>query len=132
MPKEIDTALQQATQGLLYQSETDAPFEIIHWPNGAASLDPKTVLKLSGHKPKDPVETMSVDEFFKPLTDVQAWFGKEEKAAAQKYRQLREVIQQQLNNPEVFKVGKIQVDVFIVGRSPQGHWAGLKTKAVET
>ena len=132
MPNEIDAVLQEAIRGLLYQSETDAPFEVFHWPDGATSLDPKTVLKLSGHKPKDPVETLSVGEFFKPLTEEQSWFGATEKAAARKYRQLQEVIQQHLSHRQVFRVGKIKVDIFIVGKSAQGYWAGVKTKAVET
>ena len=132
MPNDIDTALEQAIQGLLYMSETDAPFEIIHWPDEAAGLDAKRVRQLSGHKPKDPVRTTSVDDFFKPLTDYQAWFGAAEKATAQKYRKLQNVIQQHLADPQVFRVGKIQIDIFIVGRSSQGDWAGVKTRAVET
>ena len=69
MPDEIDNDLGQAIEGLLYMSETDASFEIVHWPDGAATLDAKQVLKLSRHKAKDPVQTLSVDDFFKPLTD---------------------------------------------------------------
>lgn len=132
MPNKIDTDLEQAIQGLLYMSETDAPFEIIHWPDGTASLDAKQVLRLSGHKPKDPVRITSVDDFFKPLTDYQAWFGAAEKETAQKYRNLHEVIQQNLTDTKVFRVGKIQIDIFIVGKSDQGDWAGVKTRAVET
>lgn len=132
MPNEIDTDLQQAIQGLLYTSETDAPFEIIHWPDGTTGLDAKRVLQLSGHKPKDPVRITSMDDFFKPLTDFQAWFGKEEKETAQKFRKLRDVIEKNLNDTKVFRAGKIQIDIFIVGKSAQGDWTGVKTRAVET
>lgn len=132
MPNEIDSALQPAIQDLLYMSETDAPFEIIHWPEGATGLDAKKVLQLSGHKPKDPVQTISLEDFFKPLTDYQSWFGAAEKATAQKYRKLQNVIQQHLSDPQVFRVGKIQIDIFVMGRSSQGDWAGVKTRAVET
>ena len=132
MPNEIDSALQPVIQNLLYMSETDAPFEIIHWPDGAAGLDAKKVLQLSGHKPKDPVQTISLEDFFKPLTDYQSWFGAAEKATAQKYRKLQDVIQQHLSDPQIFRVGKIQIDIFVVGRSSQGDWAGVKTRAVET
>lgn len=132
MPNDIDIALKEATKGLLYTSETDAPFEIVHWPAEGDSLDAKKVLQLSGHQPNAPVETMSVDEFFKDLTKNQSWFGAEEKAAAKKYQKLQAVIQQQLTDPQVYRVGEIQIDIFIVGRSAQGDWAGVKTKAVET
>ena len=131
MPDEIDTDLQQAIQGLRYVSETNAPFEVVHWPNGTR-LDASRVCQLSGHKAGDPVRITNVDEFFTPLTDYQAWFGAMEKAEAQKYCELRDVIRQRLSNPRVFRVGEIEIDIFVIGRSDQGDWAGVKTRAVET
>ena len=68
MPNDFENQLRAAIKGLLYTSETDAPFEIVHWRNGGESLDEKKVLQLSGHKPNDEVETMSIEEFFKDLT----------------------------------------------------------------
>lgn len=130
MPSDIEKDLQKAIQGLLYPSETDASFEIVHWQDGE-NLDPKKVLQLSGHKPKDLVEIQSVEDFFKPLTDVQTWFGTEEKATAKKFGQLEAIIKQ-LKNPQVFKIGKIQIDIYVVGKSPTGDWVGVKTSAVET
>jgi hypothetical protein len=132
MPNEIETALQQATKGLLYESETDAPFEVFHWPDKAPSLDAKKVLQLSGHKPKDPVQVLALDDFFKNLTEEQSWQGAEEKADVRKYRNLLGIIKEKLSDPQVFRVGRIQVDIFIVGKTPQGDWMGVKTKAVET
>ena len=132
MPSEIDAVLQGAIQGLLHVSETDAAFEVFHWPGGSATLDATTLLQLSGHKPNAPVQTLSLADFFKPLTEFQGWFGPKEKAAANKYGVVQSLIEQHLSNPQVFRVGKINVDIFIVGKTVQGDWAGIKTKAVET
>jgi hypothetical protein len=32
----------------------------------------------------------------------------------------------------VFKVGRVNLDVYVVGRTKEGDWAGVQTKAVET
>jgi len=32
----------------------------------------------------------------------------------------------------VFRVGKVKVDVFVVGKTADGDWAGLRTTSVET
>jgi len=132
MPGDIDNALKEATKGLLYTSETDAPFEVVHWPADGDVLDAKKVLQLSGHPLNERVERMSIDEFFEELIKTRSWFGAEEKAAAKKYQQLLAVIQQQLTGAQVFRVGEIQIDIFIVGKTAQGDWAGVQTKAVET
>jgi Nuclease A inhibitor-like protein len=49
-----------------------------------------------------------------------------------RYRRLLEVIRQNLSDVNVFKVGQRRVSVFIVARTDEGDWAGLKTTAVET
>ena len=131
MPNDIENQLRAAIKGLLYTSETDAPFEIVHWRNGGESMDEKKVLLLSGHKPNDAVETMSIEEFFKDLTTNQSWYGAEEKAAAKKYVQLKSILEQ-LKNPQVFKLDSIRIDIYIIGQDAKGDWVGVKTKAVET
>lgn len=132
MPDDTESALQQAIKGLQYMSETDAPFEVIHWPDTSSTLDARKVLELSGHKPKDPVQNMSVEDFFKPLIETRSWHGAAEKADVRKYQELLGVIKTKLSDPQVFRVGNIQIDIFVVGKTPQGDWMGVKTKAVET
>ena len=45
---------------------------------------------------------------------------------------LAKVIEENLSDVRVFKVGEVNIDVYIVGRTKQGDWVGLHTKAVET
>lgn len=131
MPNDIENRLRAAIKGLLYTSETDAPFEIIHWAKGGETLDEKKVLQLSGHKPNDEVETMGIEDFFKDLTSNQSWYGAKEKAATKKYAQLKSILQQ-FKHPQVFKIGSIRIDIYILGQDSEGDWVGVKTKAVET
>ena len=47
-------------------------------------------------------------------------------------RTLQKVVGEQLSGVKVFRFGDVDVDVYLVGTTKGGEWAGLKTKAVET
>lgn len=129
---EVLNALREATQGLLYMSESDEPFAVVHWKGDGKSLDSKKLLALSGHKPGAPVQAVLLDDFFKDLTTERDWYGKEEKEDVQRYRHLLTVIKANLPEAKVFRIGKINVDLYIVGQTRDGDWVGVKTAAVET
>jgi protoporphyrinogen oxidase len=132
MPTTIVSALKKATKGLTYQSETDAPFEAFLWKQPGEDITRKQVLQLAGKEKARPVKELSLDEFFQDLTADQDWHGKEEKAAVKKYRNLEKVLRAELADVKVFKVGAPQVDIYLVGKTKQGDWAGVRTSAVET
>lgn len=119
-------ALKQATEGLLYMSESDEPFETVHLEAG------KEIIEHVRPKADIPVQEMSLHRFFKDLTEDKAWHGEEEKRTVKRYRDLFRAINEHLSQVRVMRVGKIQVDIYIVGRTKDGNWAGVKTKAVET
>lgn len=124
-------ALRQAADGLTYQSETDAPWEVFNWPTaGEPTAD--EVRKQGRHPKTAPVVEQIVAEFFTPLTENQDWYGDEEKAIAEKYRSLLAVVRKQLVSPKVFRFGERTVVVYIVGKVKDSGLAGLKTTAVET
>ena len=50
MTDSIAAQLQQASEGLLFGSETDAPFEVIHWQT-QEQLTPAKLLQLTNHRP---------------------------------------------------------------------------------
>ncbi len=125
-------ALQRAVQGLLYTSESDAPFAVIQWPDCPAPLTPEEVLTRAGREPNAPVTQQSMEAFFQPLTADQAWYGEKDRAAAQRYRQLRALLEQHLRDAQVFRVGKVEVTVYIIGHTADGQCVGLRTTAVET
>lgn len=123
-------ALEKASEGLLYQSESDEPFTTFKW-KADGELTAAAVLKCARKPAKTPVEEVPLADFFKDLTTDQDWYGEEEKATAEQYRGLLKAVKQNLADAKVFKVGKTKVSVFIVGKT-DGDWAGLKTTAVET
>ena len=92
-PSETARALEQAAHGLTYQSETDAPWVLVNWPQARGVPTPAGVRDAGHHKPDAPTAEQSVDEFFGPLVEEQDWFDDEEKAADQIARSaVREVL----------------------------------------
>ena len=124
-------ALKKASKGLLFRSETDAPFEQFEWPGQEGKPDKARVLELAGLPADTTVKTKSLDAFFKDATREEAWHDDQEKAEVQRFKQLVRAIQDNLSDVKVFLAGGTEKDVFIVGRAGDG-WAGLKTKVVET
>ena len=50
MTDSITAQLNQASEGLLFLSESDAPFEVINWP-AQGELTPVKLLQLTNHRP---------------------------------------------------------------------------------
>jgi hypothetical protein len=125
-------ALKKASLGLLFPSETDAPFEAFSWEGEQGKPDKARVLELAGLPASTPVRTKSLDAFFKDATEEQDWHDEEEKAEVQRFRQLVRTLKETLADVKVFLVGKrSEKDAYIVGKADAG-WAGLKTKVVQT
>src|SRR5262245_21492993 len=92
-------ALKDASEGLLYESETDEPFTVFQG-KADGELTKDKVLKRARKGPKTPVEDLSLPDFFQDLTD-------------EPYRKLRQVIEKNLSGVKVFKVGERNLSVFI-------------------
>ena len=125
-------ALQVATEGLLWISEIDAPFEIVQWQNLSIPFVNEQLLKLTGHSGDTSVEVIEVDDFFSAATEEQDWFGDEEKAIAKRYQEVVSALKQHLNQLKVYRMGDINIDIYIVGITESGEMIGLATQAVET
>ena len=132
MPDETLSLLQEAIQHLLYMSESDAPFEVVHWENGRGPLDRKQVLALTGYEENTPIKEITLHDFFKDLIQKKSWYGEIERETMRQYQRLFAVIQQRLTDVKVFFLGKVRVEIYIVGRSADGDWVGVKTTAIET
>jgi hypothetical protein len=119
-PPEVN-ALREATAGLEYPSESDAPFDVFRWPGGGGSAREAVAAHAGARK----IEEVTVDEFFQQLE------GSED---ADRFRQLRRVLESQLSGLKIFRVGagEVKVDVYLVGRARSGDWVGLHTVSVET
>lgn len=126
------TALQNLTEGLLWMSEIDAPLEIIHWQRVGENLTADQVLQQTGHSVNSAIATEDFDEFFSDVLQDKKWFGEEEQATTARYRKLVAFLKQHLQHLTVYRVGEVEVDLYIVGTVTDEEWVGLSTKASET
>ncbi len=116
--KELTTA----SKGLLFPSETDAPFEAFAWP-GAASPPNETAVRANcGAATDAPVEQLTLAELTRTIPSENR----------DDYAPLFAVLRNKLKGVTVFKVGAVNIDVYIVGRTADGQYVGVKTQVVET
>lgn len=128
-PETLAERIEKAARGLYYISETDA--EIAAFVGEKASVaDAETLLRQI--KSIEPVEERDFEDFFRRLTEMREWFGEEETRNANKFNDLKHLLEENLRELKVFKVGKIEIDVFVVGLDKENVLTGIHTKAVET
>ena len=121
-------------QGLVYLSESDAPFSFRALPEWQGTDAPLVdeLRPLLGIPEKTPVKSLKINAFFKPLTARFDWFGKEEEAMAVKFDSLKEWLSGQLSDLTVFKAGKREIDYFLLGKTIDNQWVCISTHATET
>jgi hypothetical protein len=118
----------QLSEGLLYMSETDAPLTYYEldlersqqWPPSTAGH----FLRLIGEAPEAHVEELAPEKFFRDLRPGNE--DHEDQVAA-----LRRAMTEELKNLEGFRVGEIQIKIFVLG-SDDGRVVGLQTLSIET
>lgn len=125
--------LEQASVGLLFPSESDAPFTPYGLPV-PEGVEPTAASLLEAERlPGDtPVETITLGELFDPFVAADPGGSAEDLAEAARYRDLVELLSHELTRLRVYRVGKTDIDVYILGQDACGAWLGLKTHVVET
>lgn len=122
--------LQAAIEGLQWMSESDFPFEVVHWSQ-TAELTPDLLLKLTDHAPETPMQTEAIEAFFEWAIQPQDWHRPEEAAAVERYKSLLQLLQTHLQTPQVYRLGEVNVEIYILGKTDE-ELVGVKTQAVET
>lgn len=127
----LSEKIRKVSEGLYYISETDA--EILPFAGTKAeAVTKENLLSQTGNAPDMPVEERDFTEFFARLTKIQDWFGDEEKRTAARFVELKKLLEENLKDLKMFKVGRIQIDIYVVGLDAEENLIGIKTKAVET
>jgi histidine triad (HIT) family protein len=122
--------LQSLSDGLLFLSESDYPFELVYYPQPPETQDLASLLPQwlgLGVESKVMVEELSY--FFQHHTSTDLDFVDEEKA--QQFRELQTFLEENLPEVQVYRVGIRRITAFILGRTAGGDVVGLKTTKVE-
>jgi Nuclease A inhibitor-like protein len=125
-------SLKAIAEGLTWMSESDYPFEVSQLPDRANPLNTEELLQLTGHDADAPVEEISIKNFFAPVIQPQDWHEEADKQRMQRFQTLLQWIEQHLSDVKVYRVGTIEIDVYIIGKTESGAWISLSTKAIET
>jgi hypothetical protein len=114
--------LNAAVKGLLFPSETDAEVKAFAWPGGDGPPTEAVVRANAKVKKDTPVQQL-------PLIELARTIPEESRGD---FLPLFGLIAHHLSGTTVFKVGEVNMDVYIVGLTTDGQYAGVKTEVVET
>jgi hypothetical protein len=123
--------LKAASDGLLFPSETDAAFTEFLW-QGLHDITADKLLVITRNKVGTPVEEITLSHFFDGVTHEADWMAEDEIEEVRRFQDLKSAILDLLTDVRVFRVGAMDVDVYIVGKTASGECAGLSTQVVET
>lgn len=129
--EQILAELRASSEGLFYMSESDYPFETVRW-DGTAELSPEYLRAASGEAANARVEVRSLDDFFRVATSEASWKREPELALAKRFQNLVRVLRENLADVKAHRIGKTNMAVYVVGKSPSGNWLGVSTRVVET
>ena len=122
--------LKAACEDLLWRSETDSPFEVVVFPS---DQQPFRVAQLFNRYPEGtPINIVSLDDFFSQATVERAWFDSRELAMVKRYQNLRDLLETTLENLTIYRIGHVEIDVYLIGKTEDEQVLGVKTKIVET
>ena len=129
--EQLYAELKEATRGLLFMSESDYPFEVVRW-EGVEEMSPEYLRAVAAEDATARVEERTITDFFRVAAGEQEWKGEAELALARRYQSLIRLFEENLKEVKVYRVGEIDIGVYVLGRSEEGNWLGVSTRAVET
>jgi hypothetical protein len=125
--------IERAAEGLVYTSESDRPFEFVFLP-GAGDVPPgaRAFAALLGAPADAPAEERALDDFFARHAETADPYDVQAQRVRPRYEALRELLRRELRGTTVHRVGRVEVECWIVGGDGRGNLAGVRTVAIET
>jgi hypothetical protein len=126
--------LEEAAAELVYSSESDHPFEFVSFAADGVEepLTPARFAALVGAPAAAPAGQTTLDRFLQHHIEASDPWDTRAQQIRPRYERLKALLQQELRDVRVFRVGEIQVRCYLVGWDGRGHLTGLATTAVET
>ena len=123
--------IKEVSKDLFYLSEIDT--EVFPFVGEECVLVNKENLLFQIQATSDlKIQEISFEEFFENLIKIEEWFEKEEIENAERFTKLKKLLEENLEDLKVFKVGKVDMDIFVVGLNKEKFLMGVQTKAIET
>lgn len=126
------SALRKLTRGLLYMSESDETFEVVHLDKPSDAFGAAEACLVTNRPAGCRVQEQNPEEFFGELAQDRDWHGESEIKDVRRYLDLWHYFTDYLDEATVFRFGEIEVNIVIVGQAADGRRVGVKTRAIET
>jgi hypothetical protein len=125
--------LKALTKGLTFQSESDYPVLPFEQPaKGRKALIAQTIDAAMKGAAGAPISEVDFDTFFATATEKQDWQSPDEQQQVKRFQALVKYLKDNLSEIKVYKLGDTEADVYVIGLTASGSFAGVKTKVVET
>lgn len=128
---ELQSTLADAVLNMTYMSESDYPLSVVSYAGKGAPTVSK-LLSLTNTPAGAVVEQRSFADLMDQLGEVYDPADPYAVEYAARWNALREVLEENLTDMTVIRIGEIQIDVYIVGTSACGDLVGVKTTSIET
>ena len=128
--QELVNQLSKASEGLLWLSESDYPFETVYIEN-VDNIEEK-LLEVTNSIGHTMLQVRELDKFFQGVTEEKDWYNDEEMAECKRYQELVKLLKTHLRDIKVYRVGEVEVSCYILGKTENNAIAGLSTISVET
>jgi hypothetical protein len=121
-----------ATRLLLQRSESDAPYTFFARDAWRTPPGDATLLRALSLPTNTPVERVTLERIFQGMSFVDPPGDLADAHRVARVQRLVATIRAQLTDIVVYRVGTVQVRVFVLGRTRCGTVAGLETLLIET
>lgn len=123
------SAMEGAMGGLWYPSESDALVSLVIY---ADPLPDTTALGQKLGEGEANLQIQPAEAFFRPVLNNPYWASEQGGHLAQKYANLRDVLETHLEDLKTIRIGEVNITVYLLGRHSSGCYLGACTRVVET
>lgn len=124
---ELQSQLSQKVSGLLFPSESESPIQTVVFEK-----NPLDALKEQYPAKADQIVSADFAEFYDKYAVKKDYQSEARKQFADHLAQALDLMKHNLKNIEVYRIGDVNIDIFILGQDSAGKWTGLQTSVVET
>lgn len=125
--------LKRLTKGLTFMSESDYPVEpFLQEGDGQPAPSAQDFVASKKSDPNACLTELDFDNFFKGATQENDGQSREAQTQAARFQSLVRMLRDNLSDIKVYRVGDVEADVYVAGRTASGSLAGVTTKVVET
>jgi Nuclease A inhibitor-like protein len=122
--------LTELTKDLFYISESDALWQVHPLKTDEPVME--QLVTIANQPPSVEVEVRDWQQFLQHATTVQDWMSDDEKATVARYQALKTYVDTTLTDVQVYRLGTVEISVFVVGTTANCDIIALATQAVET